>query len=193
MANAAKTKGDRGERAAVALLCALAPDLVCERPERMLGAGRRDDIGDLRVFDDVTIQVKTMKDFTRAMRVASDDAYEQNERAGLRHALGMVPIPHASTAPDAVKWIAACRQLPGMDHLDVEGLFCTGQSSLAVDWLRLRPTKKRPSVRQIDDRFAVVQTKGLPEMYLATIQSWLRLYRLEREPSIAGVGEISAR
>src|SRR6478735_12765266 len=56
--NTNKRKGDRAEREAVAVLCELAPDLVVARPQRLLGAGRREDTGDLWVFPGVTVQVK---------------------------------------------------------------------------------------------------------------------------------------
>ena len=71
MANSNKRKGDRAEREAVAAVCRLAPDLVVERPQRLLGAGRGEDTGDLWVLPGVTVQVKLRADPAQSVRLAA--------------------------------------------------------------------------------------------------------------------------
>lgn len=93
MANSSKRKGDQAEREAVAVLRGLAPDLVVGRPQRLLGAGRREDTGDLWVFPGVTVQMKYRADPLHALRPAADGATVQAARAGSGFAVGLVPLP----------------------------------------------------------------------------------------------------
>ena len=93
MANSNKSKGDRAEREALEVICGLAPDLVVTRPQRLLGAGRREDTGDLWVLPGVTVQVKHRADPAHAIRLAAVGAAVQASRAGCAFALGLVPIP----------------------------------------------------------------------------------------------------
>lgn len=65
MANPQKRRGDRAELEAAKLISAL---LDCEA-ERELGAGRRDDRGDIRGVPRTTIQVVHWEDVARALRV----------------------------------------------------------------------------------------------------------------------------
>ena len=113
MANSNKRRGDRAEREALAVVCRLAPDLVVARPQRLLGAGRREDTGDLWVLPGVTAQVKHRADPAQAIRLAADGAAAQARRAGSEFAVGLVPIPRArvgavrvlraGAAPDCIR------------------------------------------------------------------------------------------
>ncbi len=111
MANSNKRKGDRAEREAVAAVCRLAPDLVVARPQRLLGAGRREDTGDLWVLPGVTVQVKHRADPAHAIRLAADGAAVQARRAGAAFAVGLVPVPRARVG--AVRWVACGASWPG--------------------------------------------------------------------------------
>ena len=169
MSNPSKAKGDRFEREAVAALAAAAPDLVRPNPRRKLGAGRRDDVGDLDAFDGVTIQVRALSNVTRALRSAADDAVVQGERAGTRWAVGMVPIPRARAA--GVRWLCSAYDWPGgaPDHVCRR----TGLIAEAVEVCRSKTSAEPPS-----DRLVIVTRRGQPDLVVATLDAWLASFRL---------------
>lgn len=173
MTNAAKQKGDRGEREAVAVLAALAPDLVVEKPQRKLGAGRKEDTGDLVVLPDVTVQVKTYGKVEAALREAAAGAEAQRERAGTRFALGMVPIPRARQG--SVRWLAATLSWPGADPDEVD-LVHLGLVSRAITHLR----REDLGVRR-DRRIVALDRARLPRLYLAPIEAWVTAWRIARQ------------
>src|SRR5699024_5027038 len=106
MANSSKNKGDRAEREAVEYLQQMIPDLVVPRAQRMLGAGRADDVGDLRVLLDVAVQVRNYKldSLGAALRSAAVDAVGQAANGDMPYALGLVPYPRARSG--SVRWLA---------------------------------------------------------------------------------------
>lgn len=112
MVNRMKDKGDRAEREALAMLKDVAADLLVENPMRQLGAGRKDDIGDLHVFPDVAVQVKACSDSTirAACRAAATGATVQASRLLAPVALGLVKVPGARGS--AVKWLACVELWP---------------------------------------------------------------------------------
>lgn len=173
MTNAAKQKGDRGEREAVTVLAALAPDLVVEKPQRKLGAGRKEDTGDLVVLPDVTVQVKTYGKVEAALREAAAGAEAQRERAGTRFALGMVPIPRARQG--SVRWLAATLSWPDGDP-DEADLVHLGLVSRAITHLR----REDLGVRR-DRRIVAVDRARLPRLYLAPIEAWVAAWRIARD------------
>jgi len=63
VANSNKRKGDRAERELATLLTVL----LHKPMRRTLGAGRKDDIGDIDGIDDIVIQVKHWQDITAAI------------------------------------------------------------------------------------------------------------------------------
>lgn len=172
--NASKAKGDRGEREAVAVLCQLAPDLVLPNARRKLGAGRKDDIGDLDVFPDVTIQVKTMSDVVAALRHAAMGAAEQSVRAGTTYQMGMAPIPRARAT--AVRWLAAAIDWPGGPPPDDE-LRIVGRTQDAVAHCRSEALGI-PRSRRI----AAVRRADAQAMYVATLDAWIASWRGSRDP-----------
>src|SRR5690625_4924548 len=107
MASFSKNKGDRAEREAVEYLQQVADDLVVPRAQRMLGAGRADDVGDLRVLADVAVQVRNYKldSLGAALRSAAMDAVAQAANGDIPHALGLVPYPRARAG--TVRWLAS--------------------------------------------------------------------------------------
>ena len=86
--NKAKAKGDRFELMAAYDLT-LISGYECRR---MLGAGRKDDVGDIAGLPNTTIQVKAYKDIARAVRVGPLQAEQQKVNAGNRYAFTMVRI-----------------------------------------------------------------------------------------------------
>lgn len=118
MANPSKAKGDKAERDAVAYLVEQVPHLVLPRAMRKLGAGRKEDTGDLHVFGDVAIQVRNyrMEQIGQAIRSSAVDALEKAANGDLPYALGMVPYPRARAG--TVRWLATWVTPP--TDLDVE-------------------------------------------------------------------------
>lgn len=86
MANAQKGRGDRAEREAAELL-----SLLLGLPiRRKLGAGRRDDQGDLDGLSGFALQVADWKDVARAAREKPDAAEQQRRHAAAPHAATLV-------------------------------------------------------------------------------------------------------
>lgn len=57
------------------------PDLIGYPARRKLGAGRKDDMGDMDGVPDHTIQVASWKDVTRAVREKPQECEAQQRRA----------------------------------------------------------------------------------------------------------------
>jgi hypothetical protein len=77
MANSSKRKGDRAEIEVQGIL----RDLLGVPARRALGAGRKDDVGDITGVPDTVIQVADWKNVTRAVREKPLECEEQRERA----------------------------------------------------------------------------------------------------------------
>lgn len=189
MANSSKAKGDRNERDAVAFLVAAVPDLLVDKPERMLGAGRLDDVGDLRVFPDVAVQVRAYakQHLLTGLRSSAVDAAAQAVNGRMPLALGLVPYPNARAATQ-VRWIATATVWPDPD---VAAHDFGAAASNAVAWVRddtgLK-TKPNPRARNAPDphpgrleRVAFVHGRGAEPYYLAPVEAWLAVYRRLRE------------
>jgi hypothetical protein len=73
-----KVKGDRAELEVQALL----RDHLGVPAGRMLGAGRKDDVGDITGVPDTTIQVCDWQDINGALRHKPDECETQRARAG---------------------------------------------------------------------------------------------------------------
>jgi len=86
MANSAKARGDRAEREAAELLTLLLGLPI----RRKLGAGRRDDQGDLDGLDGFALQVADWSDAVRAMREKPLGAERQRRNGRLLHAATLV-------------------------------------------------------------------------------------------------------
>jgi hypothetical protein len=86
-----KRKGDRAELEVQGLL----RDLLGVPARRALGAGRKDDVGDIHGVPDTVIQVADWKDALRAVREKPLECEEQRLRGeSLRHAHGRTPENH---------------------------------------------------------------------------------------------------
>jgi hypothetical protein len=185
--NASKRKGDQGEREAVEVLCRLAPDLVTPKPRRKLGAGRHDDVGDLDVFCDVAVQVKTLGTSTAALRQAAQGAVQQALRANLPLHLGMAPVPRARR--DAVRWLAAVTRWPS-GPIPADELLVTGRISLAVSHAR----QERAGIPR-HRRISLITRSDAEPIYVAPIEAWVAAYRAVRLEGagavIQGSGDLS--
>lgn len=177
MANAAKNKGDRAEREAVRHLQELAPNLCVEGAIRMLGAGRMDDVGDLRVFDDVAIQVRNYRPeaLGAALRSSATDSTKQAANGRVPIGLGMVPIPRARKG--TVRWLASVEQWPTplWEHGGLIQPEPFKMVSRAIAWLRdEKGTIERPAVSR-NLRVAHLTGAGAP-VFIAPIEAWLEAY-----------------
>lgn len=176
MANPSKAKGDAMERECVQTLIQLAPDLCCEDPMRMLGAGRKDDIGDLRVFDGVTMQVKAYKNVPKGCRLAAMGAEEQRLRARHAFGVGLVPVPRAlKNRPDRVRWLAVSLDWPDplVGQLATTETFQAASFAKALAWL----TDKDGDI-PIDERVVELVMTGKPTLWIGPLQAWLSDYRM---------------
>jgi len=169
MTNRAKRKGDQGEREAVAALVAHLGPLALENARRKLGAGRRDDMGDLEVLADTTIQVKAMANTVTAVREAATGADRQAVVAGTRFALGLVRI-QGSRQPK-VRWLAAVTEWPGGPP-PPDAVFVTGRTEAAIAHAR-RENGGIPRSRRI----AAVHRQGASSILVAPLEAWVVAYR----------------
>jgi len=165
--NSSKRKGDRAEREAVTVLRGLAPDLVVASPQRLLGAGRREDTGDLWVFPGVTVQVKCRADPLNALRAAADGATAQAARAGSRFAVGLIPLPRARA--HAVRWVACCHHWPAPVPAGTSRFRSVAR---ALTLIRARD----PAVPR-SHRLTVVDRAGSTPLFLAPVEAWVDAYR----------------
>lgn len=161
-----KDKGDRAEREALAYVKEHWSHLVRSNPMRMLGAGRRDDIGDLAVIDDVVIQVKAASPQTvvRQLRLAAAGAAAQRENADVAWGVGLVKHPRARYG--SVRWVVATYQWPG----HVEALECGSSSVTALAHARNELAGDR------ETRVAVVKGRGMPAMWISPIEAWMAAF-----------------
>lgn len=182
MANTSKIKGDRAERAAVEYLVAACPDLCLPKAQRMLGAGRAEDIGDLYVFPDVAVQVRSyaMSQIGTAVRSSAKDAALQAANGDMPFALGLVPFPRARTG--TVRWLACVQQWPA--NLPVEPV-AFSMVSRALTWVRDDdgPHGYLPHPRAT--RIARLAGGDTSAVLIAPIEAWLDAYRSVAETRLA--------
>lgn len=191
MANSSKAKGDRNERDAVAFLVAAVPDLLVDKPERMLGAGRKDDVGDLRVFPDAAVQVRAYaKPYLLAgLRSSAVDAASQAVNGRMPLSLGLVPFPNARAATQ-VRWLATTTVWPDPD---VVARDFGSAASRAVAWVRddvgprPNPRARKPLPPHPDrlGRVAYIHGRDAQAYYLAPVEAWLAVYRRLRQAAVA--------
>jgi hypothetical protein len=204
MTNRSKRKGDEGEREAVQMLLAMAPDIVHPAARRALGAGRKDDIGDvdIRTLTHVVIQVKkpNRANFPSYLRLAAKGAVTQRQNAiaqyhDIRWGLGLVPIPLAPMN-GAVRWLACvdAGEWPGPlpDDLTANGgPFRFNAAGKMVAWLK---TEKGPHGFMAFPREQRIATYGLvadDSIIVAPVEAWLAAYRLA-VAALAGAGACQA-
>lgn len=173
MANSSKNKGDRAEREAVEYLQQVAGDLVVPRAQRMLGAGRADDVGDLRVLPDVAVQVRNYKldSLGAALRSAAVDAVAQAANGDMPHALGLVPYPRARAG--SVRWLATWVRTPAGLPVEVHEF---ASVSKAAAWVRDDQGPYGYRVWPREQRVAHLGGRG-DHVFVAPAEAWLALYR----------------
>lgn len=172
MANPSKLKGDRGEREAMELLRTRIPWLLRPNAQRQLGAGRKEDVGDLFALADTAIQVRNLKraDLGKAIRSSALDAVDQARNGAMPLALGMVPIPGASK--DSVRWLGCAVDWPiplSQDPVHFE------QVSRAVGWVRDDRGPHGYLVLPRTERIGRLNG-GVAPVLFAPIEAWLTAY-----------------
>lgn len=175
MANRSKDKGDRAEREAVEWLSQhpVYSHLVdVHKATRMLAAGIPEDVGDIQVCSEVSIQVKHW-DISRlgiAVRDAATGARLQAANGNRPLSVGMTKVPRARSG--AVQWLASA--LPG-DWLgrEVQPVIEFGTISKALTWLRddTGPLGYRPWPRE--QRICLLSTGQATAVLLAPFEAWL--------------------
>lgn len=171
MANPSKAKGDRAEREAVAYLVETVPHLVSVgRPQRKLGAGRAEDTGDLWVFHDVAVQVRSydLSKIGAAIRSAAVDAAAQARNGGQPFALGMVPVPRAR--PGTVRWLACVADWPVPPAREPVRFELVGRM---LAWLRDDDGPYGFDARPRASRIATLRGHGGGQVWAAPVEAWL--------------------
>ncbi|MCC3292814.1 hypothetical protein [Arthrobacter sp. zg-Y1110] len=173
MGNSAKDKGDRFEREAVTALVELLPEYTVNNPMRMLGAGRKDDVGDLSVFSDVAIQVRAKKDMGQAIRSSAEDSVKQAANGEMPFALGMVPI--LGTRAHQVRWLACTAVDAWPGGVDPVADFAIVSKALA--WVRDDAGPHGYRVWPRLERIGRLGGPGYPAL-VAPLEAWAAAYRL---------------
>lgn len=173
MANSSKNKGDRYERAAVAYLLETVPDLnSVKKAMRYLGAGRKEDVGDLNYFIDVAVQVKAWADMGQGIRAAASGSVIQAGHADVPFALGMVPIQGARKGK--VNWLASVAV--GRWPVPVEPVAEFAMVSKALAWLKTDEAPYGFRAWERDERIGLLAGPGEPAL-VAPIEAWFKAYR----------------
>jgi hypothetical protein len=165
VSNPSKNKGDEGERECVRAFIAHCPDLLVWNAQRMLGAGRKEDIGDLLLFPDAAVQVKAFKNsgLSAALYSAAAGATEQAGHARHQFALGLVLVPRARLV-GAVRWASSVHAWP----TEREHQAFTN-SLAALDFVK----KAGPDARITTQ----VIRKGVLPIIVSSMQTWVDAYR----------------
>lgn len=166
MSNPSKAKGDRYELEATDYIKAAYPDLVVWNAQRMLGAGRKEDIGDLLVFPDVAVQVKAFKvtAMSAGLYSAANGAQVQAGNARHPYALGLVLVPRARKV-GSVRWAASVLTWP----VDAEHQIHSNSLS-ALEAVKAAGPDGRLTTQ--------VQRKNTAPIIIASLDTWVNAYRI---------------
>lgn len=176
MTNSSKNKGDIKEREAVQLLIDRWPDLLLPNPMRQLGAGRKDDVGDLRVIHDVSMQVKYRSTaLTSAVLEAARGSQQQAVNACVPYGVGMSPVKNARQV--SVRWIMSTYDWPVPIEPDVLAMMIrSGLTTRLVTWLRDEKKNLVPRV----ERIVLLDRSDVGQIFLSTPEAWFAAYRQTR-------------
>ncbi|MEH0110624.1 hypothetical protein V6N00_13010 [Tersicoccus sp. MR15.9] len=171
MTNKSKDKGDRFEREAVKVLIEALPGLTRPKAMRLLGAGRKEDVGDLAVLPDAAIQVRAKKDMGASIRSAAVDSVTQAGHGDMRFALGMVPI--LGTRAHQVRWIATT--VPEAWPVPVTPVAEFAMVSRALTWMRDDAGPHGYRVWERTERIGLLAGPG-PTVLVAPLEAWAAAY-----------------
>lgn len=187
MANTAKNKGDRFEWKAVRYIQSheIGANLIdVTTPGRLLGAGRKDDGGDLHLFTDVAVQVKAYKDLGSAVRESAYKAQDQAAYAEKPLGVGMVPIPRARA--ERVCWVFTCP--PNM--LPQYGSFAASKATFPrisdlVNWIQDDDGPRGYAAYPRTERLAELKQGNSKGVWCMTPEVWLKSLLLNREDAVS--------
>lgn len=167
MGNPSKDKGDRYEREGVRYFIDLCPDLLVWNAQRFLGAGRKEDIGDLLIFPDAAVQVKAYAEtrLSAGLYSAATGATIQAKRARHPFALGLVLVPRARLV-GAVRWMASVEQWP----VELGDHVVYSSSIAAFNAVKAAGLNS--------DLIARVERKGVNPIIMSSLQTWVGAYRV---------------
>jgi hypothetical protein len=163
MVNANKQKGDRAEREAVEALVSMSSGLrLTPLQMRALGAGRKEDTGDIHVFPDVAIQVKNYAAarLNAGIREAAVGAVRQAANGLLSYHLGMTVIPRARK--DGLRWVASA---------------VTWVAPVEPETVVANPTAALELVKKSPFSLILVQRKGTEDILVSSLDRWMDDYR----------------
>lgn len=168
MANRIKDRGDRTEREALAMLLATMPELLVANAMRQLGAGRKDDIGDLHVFPDCAVQVKASVPSTvpARCREAAVGAHVQAGRLLAPLHVGMVKLHNVRKG---TKWLATALDWP----VPVEPYEAKSAVSAAI-------SRARDETLPLERRISRVSGRGATPYIVGPWEAWELAYRAVR-------------
>lgn len=180
MANSAKDKGDRFERESVPVLVGLLPEFALAKAMRYLGAGRKEDVGDLYVLPDAAVQVKAWDNMGGAIRTAVSGSVIQAGHGDMEYALGMVPILGARA--HQVRWLACVA--PDRWPVPIEPVAEFAMVSKALTWVK---TDDAPHGFRAWDRLERIGLLGGPgePALIAPIEAWAAAYRQARGSALS--------
>lgn len=153
------------------------------KPQRMLGAGRAEDVGDIHVFNDVAIQMRALANMGQAVRSSAADALKQAGNAANgrpRYSLGMVPVPRARK--EQVNWLACVAV--GHWPLPVEPVVEFATIGKAFDWVRTDEAAHGFRAWPREERVGLLVGTGKPAL-IAPMAAWLTAYRLSLQQGAA--------
>lgn len=172
MANSSKNKGDRFEREAVPVLVKLLPEFALKKAMRYLGAGRKEDVGDLYVLPDAAVQVKAWDNMGGAIRTAVAGSVVQAGHGDMEYALGMVPIQGARA--HQVRWLACVA--PDRWPVPVEPVAEFAMVSKALKWVKDDTGPYGYRVWDRPERIGLLGGPGEPAL-IAPLEAWTAAYR----------------
>lgn len=197
MANPHKQKGDRAERAYVAHALEDHPGITRADAMRYLGAGRKDDVGDVRVYPGVSVQVKHWNNVTAALIEGAQAARRQRHNGNEPYGVAMVKVPQAR--PPRPVWLASALldewPLPVPDEAPIFrrssrmlGWLAATSDTPAVARARATATTKRaraqlPPEPQPDPALRVALLVVGDKTYAVSPEdAWIRSYRAATGP-----------
>ena len=142
---------------------------------RMLGAGRKDDIGDLFVLPDTAIQVRALANIGEAIRSSATDSVKEAGHEDMLHALGMVPI--LKTRAHQVRWLACTS--PEAWPVPVDPAAEHAIVSKALAWVRDDTGPYGYRVWDRLERIGLLGGSGEAAL-VAPIEAWAAAYRHAR-------------
>jgi hypothetical protein len=179
MANTSKDKGDRFERAFAKHVIESYPELISVKtPMRHLGAGRKEDVGDMHLFSDAAIQVKAVAAPGTALRSAAAGAIIQAGHAKVPFAVGVVPVFNARVG--RVKWLATVQPDAwpgvGLGKPDVHVVEFAMVSKL-MTWVSIDEPPFGFRAWPRTERIAILGGGETTPILVSPLEAWMETYR----------------